>query len=61
MFPVSYHQTIHTFQGLYAPILIFLGVIIIHIFHSSYKPLLTNKTLKNFSELLSNNISISES
>ena len=28
----------------------------IHIFHSTYKPVLTNKTIKTFSEFISNNI-----
>ena len=29
-----------------------------HIFHCTYKPLLTNKTIQTFSELISNNIHI---
>ena len=33
----------------------------IHVFHSSYKPLLTNKRIKTFAESLSNNLSIFES
>ena len=50
----------HTFEISYIPRLIFSDSYYptIHIFHSSYKPLLTNKIIKTFSEFIPNNINI---
>ena len=53
-------RILYSFQSSFKLILIFSESYypIIHIFHMSNKPLLTNKTIKAFSEFISNNINI---